>query len=32
MVFTLTGAGIAAITGFPNPGLFATFDLPPMCD
>ncbi len=28
MVFTTTRDGIATITGFPSPGLFARFGLP----
>lgn len=32
MVFTITGGGIATITGFPSPDLFARFGLPPTCD
>ena len=32
MVFTITGDGIAAITGFPSPDLFERFGLPPTCD
>jgi hypothetical protein len=32
MVFTITGDGIATITGFPSPGLFARFGLPLTCE
>jgi RNA polymerase sigma-70 factor (ECF subfamily) len=32
MVFTMTGGGIATITGFPSPDLFARFGLPASCD
>lgn len=32
MVFTTSGDGIATITGFPSPGLFERFGLPPTCD
>ena len=32
MVFTITGDGIATITGFPSPDLFEKFGLPPTCD
>jgi RNA polymerase sigma-70 factor (ECF subfamily) len=32
MVFTITHDGIATITGFPSPGLFARFGLPPTCE
>ena len=32
MVFTITGDGIATITGFPSPGLFEKFGLAPTCD
>jgi RNA polymerase sigma-70 factor (ECF subfamily) len=32
MVFTLAGEGIATITGFPIPGLFGRFGLPPDCE
>jgi RNA polymerase sigma-70 factor, ECF subfamily len=32
MVFTITGDGIATITGFPSPGLFERFGLPPACE
>ena len=31
MVFTVTGEGIATITGFPGPGKFGRFGLPPIC-
>ena len=31
MVFTITGEGIATITGFPSPRLFERFGLPPTC-
>jgi RNA polymerase sigma-70 factor (ECF subfamily) len=32
MVFTITGEGIATITGFPSPDLFARFGLPADCE
>ena len=32
MVFTTTSEGIATITGFPSPGLFERFGLPPQVD
>jgi hypothetical protein len=32
MVFTIAGDGIATITGFPSPGLFESFGLPPACE
>ena len=32
MVFTITGDGIATITGFPSPDLLERFGLPPTCD
>jgi RNA polymerase sigma-70 factor (ECF subfamily) len=32
MVFTITGDGIATITGFPSPDLFERFGLPPTCE
>ena len=32
MVFTITRHGIAMITGFPSPDLFARFGLPPTCE
>ena len=32
MVFTTVDDGIATITGFPSPDLFARFGLPPECD
>jgi hypothetical protein len=32
MVFTATSGRIATITGFPIPGLFGRFGLPPACD
>jgi RNA polymerase sigma-70 factor (ECF subfamily) len=32
MVFTTTPEGIATITGFPSPGLFSRFGLPPDCE
>jgi hypothetical protein len=32
MVFAITPEGIAAITGFPSPGLFGRFGLPPECE
>jgi len=31
-VLTITGEGIAEITGFPSPGLFERFGLPPTCE
>ena len=32
MVFTIIRDGIATITGFPSPGLFARFGLPLTCE